>query len=97
VQVKHLQSLLYDMIAILINNDLQKMRLQMFHDLLLYLTLTLSILNNLLYNSTAIAMQTDKQQLLFDKIVNDLFMFFRSNLNVFLNDVISEFVVDQFG
>jgi len=69
----------------------------MFHDFLLYLVFVLGVLDYFLDDSAAVTVETDEEKLFFDEVVDDLFVFFSTDLDVFLHHVVSEFVVDQFG
>jgi hypothetical protein len=82
------------MIAILIHNDLHRIDFDDLHNFPLHFNSVMSIFHDLLYNSAPVAVQTDKQKLLFGELVNKLPLFFISYLNVLLNNIVSKLIVD---
>lgn len=83
------------MISILVHNDLHCIYLYNLDNLSLNLCLTICIFHNFLDDSTSIAMQTNKQKLLFGDIVNVLLLLFAPYFNVLLDDVIAKLIVYQ--
>jgi hypothetical protein len=83
------------MISVLIHDYLENVGLDYLHDLSLHLALSARILNNLLDNPASIAMKTNEEKFPFSKLIDMLFLFFRSKFDVFLHDVVAELIVNE--
>jgi len=82
-------------VTVLVHDNLQCIDFYDFGDFILYFMIFICKFKDFLNDPASIAMQTDKKKLFFGYLVNNLFLSLGAHLKVFLDDVITEFIVDE--